>query len=71
MLKPVEFREYMLITGDLMKRKIAEHEWDKATGNVVWKNRRGEILATRTKTDLGFENRVEEETYKDWKRNKE
>lgn len=70
-LKPVEFREYMLITGDLMKRKIAEHEWDKATGNVVWKNRRGEILATRTKTDLGFENRVEEETYKDWKRNKE
>ena len=70
-LKPVEFKEYMLVTGDLMQRKIAEHEWDRNTGNVVWKNRRGEILATRTKNIDGlFENRIEEKTYKDWERNR-
>lgn len=70
-LKPVEFREYILVTGDLMKRKIAESFYDKTTGNVTWKNQRGEILATRTKNSDGFfENRVEEETYNDWERNK-
>lgn len=70
-LKPVEFREYMLITGDLMKRKIAESYYDKSTGNVTWKNSKGEILATRKSIEGGkYENRVEEFTYKDWMRNR-
>ena len=70
-LKPVQFMEYMSITGDLMKRKIAESYYDKKTGDVTWKTKRGEILATRKKNkDGGFENRVEENVYKDWERSR-
>ena len=68
-LKQVEFREYILITGDLMKRKIAESFYDKDTSNVVWKNKKGEILATREKNaDGGFKNRVEKDIYDEWLR---
>ena len=71
MLKPVEFREYMLITGDLMKRKIADSFYDKTTGNVTWKNSKGDIVATRKKNENGgYENRVEEDIYNDWLRNR-
>ncbi|MDE6433541.1 MAG: 3D domain-containing protein [Lachnospiraceae bacterium] len=68
-LKPVDFREYILITGDLMKRKIAESYYDKDSGNVTWKNRIGNILATRKKNRDGlYENRVDENVYDEWKR---
>lgn len=68
-LKPVDFREYILITGDLMKRKIAESYYDKDNGNVAWKNRTGNILATRKKNLDGlYENRVDENIYEEWKR---
>lgn len=70
-LKAVEFREYMVITGDLMKRKIAENYYDKSTGNVTWKNSKGEIVATRKKNkNGGYENRVEESIYKEWLRSR-
>lgn len=66
-LKPVEFREYMIITGDLMKRKIAESYYDKTTGNVTWKNKKGDIFATRKRNgNGGYENRIEEDTYNEW-----
>lgn len=69
--KSVEFREYMMITGDLMKRKIAEHYYDKATGNVTWKNGTGNIVATRKKNDNGsYVHGVEESIYKEWKRSR-
>ena len=70
-LKPVEFREYMLITGNLMKRKIAESYYNKATGNVTWKNSKGDVVATRKKNENGgYENRIEEDVYNDLLRNR-
>lgn len=69
--KSVEFREYMMITGDLMKRKIAEHYYDKVTGNVTWKNGKGDIVATRMKNVNGvYEHKIEENIYKEWKRSR-
>lgn len=70
-LKAVEFREYIVITGDLIKRKIAESSYDKSTGNVMWKNKKGEIVATRKKNKNGrYDNRVEESIYEEWLRNR-
>ena len=66
-LKPVEFREYILITGNLMKRKIAENYYDKESGNTKWKNKKGNILATRMKNGSGlYENKVDESVYEEW-----
>lgn len=70
-LKPVEFREYMVITGHLMKNKIADSYYNQLTGNVIWKNKKGEVLATRKKNENGgYENRVEESIYEEWLRSR-
>lgn len=69
-LKPVQFMEYMLITGDFMKRKIAESKYNKKTGNVMWTDSQGNILAARNKIDNGYENLVEEGIYEIWKRSR-
>ena len=50
-----------------MKRKIAESYYDKTTGDVTWKNKKGDVLATRKRNgNGGYENRVEEDTYNEW-----
>lgn len=68
MLVSIEFREYVLITGDLMHRKIAESNYNHSTGEVVWKNKKGDILATRKKNiDGKYENKVEENIYNEWR----
>ena len=70
-LKPVEFKEYMLITGELMKNKVAKSTYNEKTGEVYWRNKAGVIVVSRKKNENGlYENRVEESIYKDWKRNR-
>ncbi len=70
-LKPIDFREYILITGDLMKRKIAESYYDKKSHDTVWKNKKGEILAIRKKNNKGlYENKVDNCIYEEWKLNR-
>lgn len=71
MLKPVEFREYILITGDMMKRKLAEALYEKESGNIVWKNNNGDVLGIRKKNTKGiYEHRIEENVYREWIRNR-
>lgn len=68
-LIPVEFREYMLITGEMIKKKTADSVYDKETGNVYWNNKAGHLVVSRKKNDKGlFEHRVEENIYNDWLR---
>lgn len=69
-LKPVEFIEYMNITGNLMKNNIAESHYNNKNGNVTWKDKQGNILAARNNTQYGFENLVEENIYNVWKRSR-
>lgn len=70
-LKPIGFKEYMSITGDLMKRKIVESHYDKDSGNVTWRNWKGDIVSNRKKNSDGFyEYRVDENIYKEWKRSR-
>ena len=68
LLVPVEFVEYIIISGDLMSKGRAESSIDKLKQNVIWKNKLGEVVATRIKNDEGeYEHRVEESIYKIWK----
>lgn len=70
-LKPIEFREYMLITGYLMNRKIAESYYDKDSGNVTWKNWKGDVISTRNKNSNGlYEHRIDENIYEEWKKSR-
>lgn len=73
MLRDVTFIEYMHITGDLVKRKLAESFYDKNTGNVEWKKNKDsiQILAHRSKgQDGNFINRVDETIYEEWLRSR-
>lgn len=67
-LVPVEFIEYMNISGDFMQKNIAESFIDNAKQNVTWKNKLGEVVATRIRNSDGlYEHRVEENIYNTWK----
>ena len=67
-LVPVSFIDYVLISGDLMKRNIAESFIDNTKDVVTWRNKRGEVVATRIKGVSGeYEHRVEENIYNEWK----
>lgn len=70
-LKAIEFKEYVLITGDLMQRKIAESFYDKTSGDAIWRNGKGDVVATRKKNkSSGCEYRVEESIYEEWLRSR-
>lgn len=67
-LVPVDFIEYINISGDFMQRGIAESFIDDTKSSVTWKNRRGDVVATRVKNSDGmYEHRVEESIYREWK----
>jgi len=67
-LVPVSFIDYVLISGDLMQRNIAESFIDNTKDVVTWRNKRGEVVATRIKGLSGdYEHRVEENIYNEWK----
>lgn len=67
-LVPVDFIEYINISGDLMSKGRAESFIDELKRNVTWKNKVGDVVATRTKNADGeFEHRVEENIYNEWK----
>jgi len=71
LLKPVEFREYMLITGDMLKHKLASAFYEKEAGNIIWKNKNGDVLGTRKKNKNGiYEHKIEENIYRQWVRNR-
>lgn len=73
MLRDVTFIEYMHITGDLVKRKLAESFYDKNTGSVEWKKNKDsiQVLAHRSKGKEGnFINRVDETIYEEWLRSR-
>lgn len=70
-LIPIGFKEYMLVTGYFMNRKIAESYYDKDSGNVTWRNWKGNIISTRKKNSEGlYEYRVDEDVYDEWSRNR-
>ena len=67
-LVPVDFVEYINISGDFMQKNIAESFIDNAKQNVTWKNKLGEVVATRIRNEDGkYEHRVEENIYNTWK----
>lgn len=71
MLKSVEFREYMLITGEMMKRKLAKAIYEKESGNIIWRGKNGEVLGSRKKNKKGiFEHKIDENVYREWVRSR-
>jgi 3D (Asp-Asp-Asp) domain-containing protein len=67
-LVPVSFIDYILISGDLMSKNIAESFIDNTKDVITWRNKRGEVVATRIKGVSGeYEHRVEENIYNEWK----
>ena len=64
----VHFTDYILISGDMMSRGVAQSSIDKITGNVTWTNQRGDVVATRTRLSNGeYKNRVDKSIYNEWK----
>lgn len=64
----VHFTDYVLISGYMMSKGVAQSSIDKTTGNVTWTNQRGDVVATRTRLSSGeYENRVDKSIYNEWK----
>ena len=63
----VEYLEYTSFTGYLMKNKLATCDYNKSTGETVWTDNEGKIIAHRRKENNLYINSVEQNEYDEWK----